>query len=160
MCLLFTANILPIENENTCISQCTVSPKESAPWKLPMYMVLYDKCLKQKLTKFPYSCILLPHCLRFINSNQIWLSLISYQDITSNVNLHAEPFLQVFCWVVDWQHTKQLQKVLKIALPSKSNVWSHNFKTMSWNETILVADDSCKIWQLHYLNKQPLKQNL
>ena len=86
----------------------TTHPRKSGPGKPPTNMVLYYKML---WTRFLHLHILLWHCLPIISKKQEWFSSISFQDVTLNVNLYAEPFLSFFCWEVDWQHTKQVQKV-------------------------------------------------
>ena len=62
-------------------------------------------------TKFCCLSIYLPHCLPIISKKQNKqkherFSLITFQDMTSKVNLMHSHFLY-FCQVVDWLQTKQ-----------------------------------------------------
>ena len=61
--------------------------------KLPTNMVL---CNKAFYIKFLHLCMKLPHLLPVISKTQEWFSLHSFQDMSSNVNLLAEPFLYFF----------------------------------------------------------------
>ena len=58
--------------------------------KTMINMVLYGETIGAKL-----SClhILLSHCLYIISKTQALFSSVSFRDMTSNVNLHVEPFL-------------------------------------------------------------------
>ena len=65
----------------------------------------------------PNVCILLSHCLPIISRKQEQFSLISYQDMSSNTNLQAEPFLQFFSieWLTD--RTQAITKSCKLLSP-------------------------------------------
>ena len=112
-------------------------PEKSRHRKIIIHMVLYNKAFQ---TKFPTNG---SYChavyLSFAeNSNDF-----HYEDMASNVNVHAEPwfFLQFFRWVVDGPHTKQWQKV-------EVYVWSHNLKTIHEINSFLwqVIAKSCGIY--------------
>ena len=52
--------------------------------------------------------------------------------MTSNVHLGAGTGLYYFCWVVDWLHTKQLQKVVKLScIEHEVYIQGHNNKIIS-----------------------------
>ena len=123
-----------------------VSQKKMGPPKYRYIWCYVTKCFKQSSL---YSlCILFPHFLLY------------------DFKLTCKISLKFFCWVVDWQHTKQIQEVVKLhfhwTLCLKSYLQNYSMK---W--THFVAVDSWKLRHLHYLNKttylikQPsLEQNL
>ena len=79
------------------------------------------------------------------NSNAFhWLDVkigLYYQN-------NAEPFLSIFCWVVDWLHINF--RSCQIGLVSKFILWSHNYKTILSNETHIFGRQQLEVVALKF----------
>ena len=91
----------------------------------------------------------MPHCFPIISWEPEWFSLISYQDITSNVNLLGTSFA-IFLLSGWLTAHKAVTESCKTALPLKFTL---EVITISWNEPNFVAGDRWKLWYSHYLTK-------
>ena len=72
----------------------------------------------------------------------------SFQDMTSNMKNH-------FCnFSVGWLsvHTQSNYEKMSNSSWVEVYVWSHNYKTISSNESTFLASGSLKLWYLNYLN--------
>ena len=79
----------------------------------------------------------------FPDQQKSWpVPLISFEDVTSNLNLHAEPFHVVF-QLSDWLTThKAITKKLLNWSCIEVYVWSHDYKTILSNEPTSLAGRS------------------
>ena len=80
--------------------------------------------------------------------------------MTSNVNLHSESVCKFSVeWLIDL--TQSNYKKLQNCCPIEVYIWSHNFKTISWNKPIVVVviAESSGIYII-WIKQLSLEQNL